>query len=369
VKGIAIEELGLTLTLALMGDSVGVAGVVALAVVVGTVCELGTSDVETGVAVSVDSDVGMVDSVPEATGVLSPVGVVVIPVPVEVPAVGVMPDTESDEGETTPVETSVLGVATEVSVSDVGMAILVSGVGRGDPVVTPVEMGELTSGVGRGVPVVIPVGVKKLVSGVGNTDPVGISVKAEDRTSDVGIVGVGRIGVTSVGGAVPDGKEMVGRMEVTSVGATVPVGNERVGMSVSVGVSEGRPGREVGSTSDVGIKTSVVVPEGGVTMGTVGVGAVGPVDGSVMPVGSKVTVGTSEVTSEITEETSETTEDTKEGTPGRSTVVSDVVSDVGIAVGLVAELSSDPVGVGAVSVPKAVVMPTTIPEESVMIGD
>jgi hypothetical protein len=208
-----------------------------------------------------------------------------------------------------------------------------------------------------------------LVSGAGNVDPVGIPVRMEDNKFEVEIVGIGRIGVTSVIGAVPDGNVIVGT-GVVSTGGAVPVGNERVETSVSVEIREDRSGGEDGNTSEVGITRPLVNPEGSVTTGTVGVGAVGPAEGSVMPVVDNVTVGSAETTSEITEETSDRALDTTEEIPGRSCVLSVVVSEVGIAVGLEAELAPDSVAAGAVSVPRAVVIPTTIPpEESVTIGD
>lgn len=156
---------------------------------------------------------------------------------------------------------------------------------------------------------------------------------------------------------MPDGSVIVGRFS--------ELGMDRIG--------------ELGNTSEVGI-TRVVV----------GLGAVGPVAGSVTPVVGEGRIGTTEVTSETTddttdvasdttddtaevasdtteettEEASETTEDTKDVTPGMSPV--GLVSEVGITPGTSAVVGTDAAVVGAVGsalVPKAVVIPTTIPLE------
>lgn len=261
------------------------------------------------------------------------VGIEVTPVPAEVPMVGVIPEGVSAGGDGVLPGMSVVGVGAVVGSSDVGMVT-----------------GALGSTVGDGDPVVIPVGTRV----VGRS----IDVSTVGRVG-LGTLGVGRRGVKSEIGAVPDGNVMVG-----IIGEVV----------IMVGTS-------LGKTSEVGIKVVV--------------GAVGPVAGSVTPVVGEGRVGTAVVTSEIaedtsdttdetaevtsdtaeeateetsdttdeaTDETSETIEDTIDVTPGRSPVLSEVgITPESVVVGGTAAVVVG--AVGAVSVPKAVVIPTTIPLE------
>jgi hypothetical protein len=153
-------------------------------------------------------------------------------------------------------------------------------------------------------------------------------------TGGVGMM-VGRVGVgTSVGDSPvpPDGKVMVGIVKMLDGGS-------------GVGTTS-----EVGITRDVG---SVVTWVGPV------VGAVGPALGSLIPLVGVGIGGRIGVTSEMTD-------DTSDETPGRMPVD----SDVGITVGSAGVFGSGAVVVGAVSVPSAVVIPTTMPlEGTVATGD
>jgi hypothetical protein len=367
---------------AVVGFSV-VAGifVVARAVVFAPVTEgttkvVGTSDVGCPVVVLSSSEVGMAASelvVAELPAV--GVGVVVVtPVPTEVPAVGVMPEGVSAAVVVTPVDTPVVGVVVGVS-SDVGITTLLSVVvDDGVPVVIPVPEGISDVGVGRET-VVSAVGVGRIV------------------------VSVGRRDVKSVIGAVPDGNVIEGSV-IGVVGMmldrSVELNTSEVGMTRPVVVAsgvveEGAVGFEAGSVtpvvgvgrigrSDVTCETTEETSD--TTEETAEVASDATDDTTedasettddTAEVASETTDDTTEVapdttdettevapptTEEPTEETSDTTDDKTEETPGRRGVVSDVGIGVASVVGVA---GSAAVGVGAV--PKAVVIPTTIPVE------